>query len=121
MTITLPAEEHIQAAMEFLDEADQEFASGKTLKASEMLWGAVAHALIAVALQQNWPYNSHGALKGVARRLPNVPRRPQWLSEFDTAERFHINFYHGNMTDREITTRRPKVRELVARLLALDT
>ncbi len=86
--------------MKFLDEANQEFANGKTLKGSEMLWGAVAHALIAVALQGDWTYNSLGALKNVARHLPNVPRHPQWLSEFDTAERFHINFYHGSLTDR---------------------
>ena len=30
----------------FLDEADAEFAAGKTMKGSEMLWGAVAHALM---------------------------------------------------------------------------
>ena len=120
MTTTLPASEHLMFAQEFLDEADLEFSNGKHLKASEMLWGAVAHALIAVALQHDWHYNSHGSLKAVAGRLNNVPGMPQWLSEFNTAERFHINFYHGHLTTREITRDRPKARQLVSRLLTLD-
>ena len=121
MTTTLPMPEHIQLAQELLEEADQEFAAGTTLKGSEMLWGAVAHALIAVALQRDWPFNSHGALKNVARRLINVPRHPQWLSESDTAERFHINFYHGHLTELEVNRDLPKARELVVRPLALDS
>lgn len=92
MTTTLPLSDHIQIAREFLDESDREFAVEKVLKGSEMLWGAAAHALIAVALQNGWPYNSHGAMKDVARRLPDIPKEPHWLSEFATAERFHINF-----------------------------
>ena len=86
-----------------------------------MLWGAVAHALIAVALRRDWPCNSHGSLKAVAGRLPNVPNMPQWLSEFNTAEQFHVNFYHCHMSTREMTRDRPKARELVSRLLNLDT
>ena len=77
MASTLSASEHAALALEFLEEADMEFSNDKTLKASEMLWGAVAHALIAVALRRDWPYNSHGSLKDVARRLPNVQGMPQ--------------------------------------------
>lgn len=84
-----------------------------------MLWGAAAHALIAVALQNGWLHNSHGALKDVARRLSDILKEPQWLSEFATAERFHINFYHGNMTSQAITRNRPKVRRFIVRLLDL--
>ncbi len=60
-TPTLPRQEHIELAPEFLDDADMEFAAGKPLKGAEMLWGAVAHALIAVALRNGWPYDSHGS------------------------------------------------------------
>ena len=70
-----------------------------------MLWGAAAHALIAVALQNGWLHNSHGALKDVARRLSDILKEPQWLSEFATAERFHINFYHVGLTQKR--TRSP--------------
>lgn len=118
-TPTLPLQEHVELAPEFLDEADVEFDGGKTLKGAEMLWGAVAHALIAVALRNNWPYNSHGALKRVAKRLPNAPGASHWLTEFDVMERFHNHFYHGQMSHRRIAQYRPRVRRFVARLLAV--
>ena len=118
MTTRLAVSEHIQVAGELLEESDEDFALGKTLKGSEMLWGAVAHALIAIAQRHGWPDNSHGALKDVARRLTNVPGLPEWLSEFNTAERFHIHFYHGTLTERRIENNRPKVHALVHRLLA---
>ena len=118
-TPTLPLREHVELAPEFLDEADVEFAAGKSLKGAEMLWGAVAHALVAVALRNGWPYDSHGALKRVAKRLPNVPGASHWLTEFDVMERFHSHFYHGQMSDRRIVRYRPRARLFVARLLAI--
>ena len=118
-TPTLPLREHVALAPEFLDEADVEFAAGKMMKGAEMLWGAVAHALIAVALRNGWPYNSHGALKRVAKRLPNVPGASHWLTEFDVMERFHSHFYHGQMSDGRILRYRPRARLFVARLLAV--
>ena len=118
-TPTLPLREHVELAPEFLDEADADLAADKTLKGAEMLWGAVAHALIAVALRNGWPYDSHGALKRVAKRLPNVPGMSHWLTEFDVMERFHNHFYHGQMSDSRIASYRPRARRFVDRLLAV--
>ena len=118
-TPTLPLREHVALAPEFLDEADLEFAAGKPMKGAEMLWGAAAHALIAVALRNGWPYDSHGALKRVAKRLPNVPGMSHWLTEFDVMERFHNHFYHGQMSDSRIASYRPRARRFVDRLLAV--
>ena len=118
-TPTLSLREHVELAPEFLDEADAEFAAGKTPKGAEMLWGAVAHALIAVALRNGWPYNSHGALKRVAKQLPNVPGVSHWLTEFNVMERFHSHFYHGQMSGGRIARYRPRARLFVAHLLAV--
>ncbi|MYC31750.1 MAG: hypothetical protein F4X64_01055 [Chloroflexi bacterium] len=118
-TPTLPLREHVELAPEFLEEAEAEFAAGKPLKGAEMLWGAVAHALTAVALQNGWPHDSHGSLKRVAKRLPNVPGASHWLTEFDVMEWFHSHFYHGQMSDRRIAQYRPRARRLVNRLLAV--
>ena len=118
-TPTLLLPEHIRTAQELLDEAEAEFAVGKNLKGSEMLWGAAAHALIAVALRQGRPFNSHGALRNVATRLPNVPSQPEWRREFAATEELHINFYHGQLTDADIEDYRPRARRFVARLLAV--
>ena len=118
-TATLSLSEHAQIALELLDEAEVELAAGKMLKASEMLWGATAHALIAVALRQSRPYNSHGALRNIANRLPHVPGLPGWRREYNAAEELHINFYHGRLSDDDIEDYRPRVRRFVNRLLAV--
>lgn len=113
-TYTLP--EHLRIADDLLVESDRLFAEGKELLGSEALWGAAAHALVAVALDRELPHDSHGALKKAARSLSAVPAQPQWLSEFNMAEQFHRHFYHGILTDRQIAADRPKVRRFVARL-----
>ena len=103
----------------FLDEADAEFAIGKTMRAAEMPWGAVAHARIAVAWRNGWTCSSRGALKNVARQLINVPGESDWLTELDVTERFHSHFHHGQMTDQKVTDYRPRVRLFASRLPAV--
>ena len=116
-TPTIPPDEHILAAETLLEEFEYEFAAGKLLKASEMLWGAVAHALIAIALKQGRPYDSHGALRRVASQLPGIPSQVPGKSEFGRAEELHTNFYHGQLTRVELERIRPMVRVFVERLL----
>ena len=106
-------------AQNFLVRAEASLSTGDAVVGSELLWGAAAHALIAVALQQGLPYDSHGNLKNVAGRQLNYPGRPEWLSEFNTAEQFHKHFYHGRLSARQLMTDPPKVRRFVNRLLAL--
>ena len=118
-TATLPLAEHSEIALELLDEAETEFAAGKTLKGSEILWGAAAHALIAVALRQGRPFNSHGALRNVANQLPQTPDQPPWRGEYTVAEELHVNFYHGQLSDPDVSDYRPRVRRFVNRLLAV--
>lgn len=102
-----------------LEESDAEFDAGKAMKGSEMLWGATAHAMIAVALQQVRPYNSHGSLNNLAKRLRTTTGQPYWLTEFNIAERFHNYFYHGQESEIWIARYRPRVSIFVARMLAV--
>ena len=118
-TPTLPIPEHARAALELLDEAELEFSVGKMAKGAEMAWGAVAHALIAVALRRHRPYNSHGAMKNIARELTNVPGQSHWMTEFDVAEECHSHFYHGHLTDEKLFDSLQRAHVLVARLLAV--
>ncbi len=116
---TFPQNQHISIARRFLDKSHREFADGDELNGAELLWGAAAHALIAVAQENGWQYDSHGALRNVAIRLETSGQRPQWRSDFNTAEHFHTHFYHGRLTDRQIIADRPKVGRFVNRLLTL--
>ena len=45
-------QEHAQTARDFLTVADEEFSAGDMLQGSEKMWGAAAHAVMAVAQQE---------------------------------------------------------------------
>ncbi len=113
------AADHIQTVRGFLVKADLEFAAGDPLQASEKLWGAASHVVIAVAQQRGWDHNSHGALRNVVRRLSAEYEDPSLVGGFAVAEKFHANFYHGFMGDDELDFSRPPVNRFVEQLLAI--
>jgi hypothetical protein len=112
------APEHLQTAGEFAERANQEFDVGSRLIASEVLWGAVAHAVMAIATDRGWPKNSHGAFRNVVRRLHDERSEPELLTFFDSAEKLHENFYHNNVAARTMPRRRRQAEALIPRLLA---
>ena len=112
-------QEHIEIAQSFLEAADREFAAGDHLQASEKLWGAASHAVMAAAQQHGWPYGSHRAMKTVARHLAERYDDPFLLGGFAFAEKFHANFYHDFMEDFDLEGDRPLVSDFVHRVIAL--
>ena len=111
--------EHVDEAQEFLAEADRKFEAGRGLQGSEMLWGAAAHMVIALAQQRGWPYRNHNAMKNAAKQLADEQDNPILGDDFEIAEKFHRNFYHSNMTGPEVNSDRPRVRRFVQRMRAL--
>ncbi len=112
-------DDHAAKALEFLAQSDAEFAAGDRLQASEKLWGAATHAIMAVAQQRGWRHGSHRALKEAAEQLSDDHNDPLIEYGFLAAEKFHRNFYHDNMEDFELDSDRPKVHDFVHRVLAL--
>lgn len=110
---------HGQTAREFLAASDREFAAGDHLQASEKLWGAASHAVMAVAMQRDWPCRSHRALSNAVVQLGRETGEQYLRAGFSIAEKFHRNFYHDEMQDYEISSDRPLVRDFVERMLAL--
>ena len=45
-------EDHLQTAQDFLTASDREFLDGDKLQASEKLWGAATHAVVAAAVER---------------------------------------------------------------------
>ena len=115
----MQVQDHVQTALDFLDASDREFAAGDNMQASEKLWGAASHAMIAAAEDRNWNHGSHRALKNAAARLAAEQDDPLIEARFGLAEKFHINFYYNSMEDFEIERDRPHVHELVHRVIAL--
>ena len=115
----MQAQEHSQTARSFIIDADPEFAAGELVQGSEKLWGAAAHAVMAVAQQRGWDYRSHRSLKNAIIRLSQERNDPLLASDFLAAEKFHRNFYHDDMEDWERDADRPLVERFVTRVLAL--
>ena len=111
-------QEHARTARGFLNAADIEFAAGDVLQASEKMWGAACHAIIALAQRRVWKYGSHYNMINAARNLAAETGDEFFLSGFKYAEKIHANFYHGFMDDMQLDESRVVVREFTLRVLA---
>ena len=120
---TLSKDEHIATANELVRRYQQENEpGGNSMVAAEMLWGAFAHALIAVANEKGWHYDSHGALKRASLRLAQEQNRSMWANDFASAERLHSHFYHGNLSPRFLNNyANDAVRGIRSLMQLLDT
>jgi hypothetical protein len=115
----MQAEEHVQAARNFLVQSDLHFAGVDRLQGSETLWGAAAHAILAVSRARRWRLGSHGRLRENADRLSTELSEQDIADDFQVAEKFHTNFYHNYLEDFRISRDRPLVHRFVSRVLAL--
>ena len=109
--------ERIQAAQDFLEAADREFAAGDNRQDSEKLWGAATRVVIAMAQNRGWNYGNHRALDVEVERLTTEYDDPSIRAVFLAAEKFHANFYHNFMEDFELGSGRPLVHDFVERML----
>ena len=73
--------EHTQEATELVRRAQEESTNGGNERiAAELLWGAFAHCLIAVAQNDGLPHDSHGAFRTIARHMDATQDSNDWRS-----------------------------------------
>ena len=112
--------DHAAKALDFLAQSDAEFAEGDHLQASEKLWAAATHAVMAAAEKRGWQHDSsHRALHEAAERLSDDHGDPLIGYGFSIAEKFHGNFHYDYMEDFELEADRPEVHDFVHQVLAL--
>lgn len=115
----MQVQEHAQTAQEFLAVSDHEFMAGDNLQASEKLWGAASHAMMAVAQQRGWRYNRHRDLAKASEKLAEEIGDASIADRFAIAEKLHANFYHDFMEDHEFDFARARVRDFISQALNL--
>ena len=93
--MTTLIESHMDTSRLFIRQADEEFAKGDVLQASEKAWGSVVHTLKAIARQRNWRHGGHYQLGVIANRLAEETRQPEMRNLFSVAESLHANFYNN--------------------------
>ena len=96
--------EHRETAQKFLREADEFFAVGDDLQGAEKMWGAAAHAVIAVCQQRGWRHRSHPAMSDAVSRICAELRETGDENSanildggFVAAANAHVHFYHRDM------------------------
>lgn len=112
--------ERRDATLEFAQRSDQEFDhDGNTMIAAELLWGAVAHALIAIAEINEWPCQGHRGYFQVAARLAEGQPGISWQSDIAAADQLHGHFYNRDLSASELNSRRLAARRALHRAIAL--
>ena len=91
--------EHVNTALVFLQQSEQEFAAGDIIQGSEKLWGAASHAVLALAKQRGWPADSRQDMLNTTRRVAQERGEPYLESEFAVARKFHSNFFGPDVFD----------------------
>jgi hypothetical protein len=113
-------QEHVGMAQELTERAEEEARNGgNELVAAEFLWGAFAHCLITIALNEGLPRDSHGAFQAIARYLDAALGGNVWRSRFGAAEGLHSHFYHGNLTEDQLRTHKQATVEGAQELLRM--
>ena len=112
--------QHTSTAEAFLDASDEEFAKRDFLQASEKLWGAAAHATMALAQKQGKPTGSHRKLRRLIQDMARTTAGPDLRAGFAAAEKVHANFYHDFIDyEDEWEFTRDVVRDYVQAVLRL--
>ena len=119
LDIDMTVEEHIETALHFLEQSQEELDAGETLQGCEKVWGAVAHAVMAIALRRGWACGSHYLLKSAVRQIADENGDRSLRLAFGLAEKFHANFYHGFMEDYQLDEDVPLVREFVSNVVTM--
>ena len=113
------ATEHVETARRFLIDADLEYEAGDVLQASEKLWGAASHVVIAEMQRRGIKSSGHRAMVLAVQEFSNALEDDSLSDMFSGARALHANFYHGFMERYEFEIDREKVHRFVDRMLEL--
>ena len=108
--------EHLRISRQFLRQAEEEFAKGDRLQASEKGWGAAAHAVKAVAQHRGWRHDGHRYLFEAIDKIYGETGDPEFLDHFQMANSLHMNFYENWQTDNQVQRGIERVEALLGKL-----
>ena len=108
-------QERLDTSSELAARSDQEFdQGGNHLIAAELLWGAAAHNLIAVAdFHPNWQIRGHSYYAFAAGQLASEEPNISWQSDTAQADRLHHHFYSGDLSPADLAACRAAAKRLV--------
>ena len=84
---------YVKTRDKYLTNAERFAGRGEFRKASELLWGAVAQEIKAVAARAGKRLGRHKDLKNFVRTLSKEVEDPELYRSFLLLETLHVNFY----------------------------
>ncbi len=93
MVAPRPAEYYQERSQHFLNLIDAMLDLGELELACEVLWGASAHAIKAVAQRKGWAHGSHDRLRATVIRLIDEGAPPHLNGQYMVTATFHVGFY----------------------------
>ena len=112
-------EVYVRISRQFMRQAEEEFAKGDRLQASEKTWGAAAHAVKAVAQQRGWRHDGHRYLFEAVDGICHETGDPELRGLFGTANSLHMNFYEDWQSDEFVQDSIKRVKILLEKLKPL--
>ena len=109
-------EEHLRISHQFLRQAEEEFATGDRLQASEKAWGAAAHAVKAVAQHRGWQHDGHRYLFDAVDRIYRETEDAELRDLFRIANSLLTNFYENWQSEDLVQDGIKRVEVLLKRL-----
>ena len=109
-----------QLSQTLLQRSDDEFDSGgNTHIAAELLWGAAAQLLRTVIdTDATLEFTGHDSYRVAAERVEELSAGPFEASDYNAANRLHVHFYQGQLTDKDLKYCRRVTKRLINRLNA---
>ena len=116
----LTAAEHAQRAQDLLTEADAHLAVSEYDDVSGTLWGAVEHAVMAVAVKRGWECHAYeySDLRSIVKRLGEENAEDGILSTFFAATLWRNNRDYHFLDDYEYEFFAPSAHRFVSKALA---
>ena len=109
-----------QLSQTLLQRSDDEFDSGgNTHIAAELLWGAAAQLLRTVIdTDPTLEFEGHDSYRQAARRVEELSAESFDVLDYNAANRLHIHFYQGQLSDKDLKNCRRITKRLINRLNA---
>ena len=109
-----------QLSQTLLQRSEDELDSGgNTHIAAELLWGAVAQLLRTVIdTDTKLELTGHDSYRDAAERVEELSREPFNALDYNAANRLHVHFYQGQLTDKDLKQCQRITKRLINRLNA---
>ena len=112
----MSAEKYLDLSRKYLGQAREILGKGDYSKAGEMLWGATAEMVKALALHRGIELNSHGEIWEYIAKLSDETGDREILKLFHVANGLHTNFYENWMPPRVVEEDAKFVEALIEKL-----